>query len=186
MILHIDIPIIVSPIHEDRTDALPGSLLLVQTGEQVIDGVTRRYYAAHPPLRLHLVTRNIPFIPPLDSHVQGIIGWDNGESPYTLPQNARRKHTKLTFFSMFGDDDEIPPDSEFASLAAILATVPRSDRPGGSRPGAGRHLMTASRTNPYSVTLPANMAAWLTALGDGNLSSGIRKATAAAGYVESN
>ena len=182
MNLHLDISIIVSPIRPDRADDLSGGLDLVQTGKQVVDGVARLYYAAHPPLRLLLVNRSgidITSLAASGATVNAVVGWDAGESPYTLPENAGKQHSKITIFHVLSESS-----SSQTSLITLLAGVPRSDRPGGVRPGAGRPALASTPTRPYTVTLPTSLASWLIQVGQGNLSAGVREAARLAGYKE--
>jgi hypothetical protein len=188
--IHLDIPIqiVSAPVVPDRHPPVAidlGALLpLIETGRGgwEMDDV-RRYYAAVPPLLLLIVARNnIDLTAPLPSnYIEAMIGWDDGNSPYTLSTHAGRQHTKITLVRFISFN--LSPDSSFL-LSSILANVPRLGQRGGNRPGSGRPALTGERMTSYDITLPRPMADWFASLAEGNLSAGIREAAQRAGYKE--
>ena len=190
----IDIPIIIlspTPVNVD----VGNPLLLFETGSQVIAaGDVRRYYAAHTPLLLLIVARNGLILQdvPQQVYAKALIGWDDGSSPYTLPEHAGKRHTKITIYQVsanpiFLSEREIDPldpsPSTGLPLSAVIARAPRLGQRGGNRPGSGRPALTGERMTSYDITLPAGMATWLSSLAGGNLSAGVREAAHRAGYT---
>lgn len=174
MHLHIDLPIhVFTAAAPTPVDA--GVLMLVATAHRR----KRHYYAAHPPLRLLLVSR----CGPVDAFVPGVVvdalvGWDAGTPGFVLPANEARQHTKITLLRLL---DDSPASAD--SLAAIVAKAPRSDRPGGYLPNAGRPPLSPHEPSTrHTIRLTGSMAQWLAVLGRGNLSAGVRRAARLAGF----
>lgn len=179
----IDIPIQIVPAPSSAAIDLGAPLVLLSTGSQEINGDQRHYYAAHTPLLLLMIARNgldLSAIRP-GAHVDALIGWDDGTSPYSLPAaHQGRKHSKISLFGL-----AVPlPGEEITPLSAVIARAPRLGQRGGNRPGSGRPALTGERMDSYDVTLPTGMATWLSSLAGGNLSAGVREAAHRAGYNE--
>jgi hypothetical protein len=158
-----------------------GGLALVETGTALVDGAPRRYYAAHPPLRLLLVmqTGNIADLQ-VGRYVQALLGWDNGDNPYVLDGQQGKRHTKI---SVTGITAYPSITDEWTPLSEIVAKAPRSDRPGGFRGGdSGRpRLAEDDLTESHNVSLPSRVWRKIEVLGDNNRSAGVRKLADMAG-----
>lgn len=166
------------PITSTPTATTAGALVLTATGMQEIDGLPRTYYAARPPYRLLLVLRHgvtLAAVQP-GCYLAALIGWDDGRSSYTMPADAGKRHTKLSVDAVLPTLPSVP--SPVLNLTALLARVPRSDRPGGVRSAAqagGRPRLTGSENvEAHNVTLPARLWRRIEDAGQGNRSAGVR------------
>lgn len=185
MLIHIDVPVNITTL-QDRPVEFSNQLALVSTGQQEVGGVLRRYYAAHPPLRLLLVMQTGHMARQLRQgrYVQALIGWDNGDNPYVLPGQQGKSHTKLSVSLIY--DGPLPAGVEqITPLSEIIAKVPRADRPGGWRGGEGGRprVVDDDLTERRTVTLPSRLWRRIEALGAGNFSAGVRKLADMAGIT---
>lgn len=155
----------------------PDELLLISTGEQLVDGEVRRYYATPPPLRLLLVLRADCLIEDMriGQMLAALVGWDEGDNAHVLPHGRMRRHTKLTVERILDMNDDLPDDPVIA-LSAILAKVPRSDRTGGNRSDElGRPpIVAGDSVEAHNITLPSRMWRRIEDIGRGNRSAGVR------------
>jgi len=109
-------------------------------------------------------------------YLKALLGWDAGDSGYTLPGDAGKRHTKLSV-DMILDlaAEQLPPT---VPLTAVLARVPRSDRPGGARSAAqaaGRPPVAwGDRVEQHNITLPSRLWRRIEHVGQGNRSAGVR------------
>lgn len=182
-IIHIDIPVSVL-VFQQRPIEFPGQFVLVSTGEQVVSGVLRRYYAAHPPLRLLLVMQaGDASLLRQGRHIASLLGWDDGDNPYVLPGQENKRHSKISVTMIL--DGPLPDGTAVTPLSEIIAKAPRADRPGGWRGGdSGRpRIIDDDPTVNHTVSLPSRLWRRLEALGNGNFSAGVRKLAELAGIT---
>jgi len=183
MLIYIDVPInIITP--QERPVEFSNQLALVSTGEQTVNDVLRRYYAAHLPLRLLLVMQvgNVTDLQ-VGRYAKALLGWDDGDNPYVLIGQEGKRHTKISVTDIL----TYPPltGPEWTPLSEIIAKAPRSDRPGGWRGGdSGRPpVIDGDLTERRTVTLPSRLWRRIEALGNGNFSAGVRKLADLAGIT---
>ncbi len=182
MIFRIDLDLIIVPYQHRPIEQPANQLWLVRTGDEMVDGVERHYYAVHPPLRALLVFRNnldvddfrdAPF-------AEVLVGWDDGDNPFVLHGQEGKRHTKISFLAA---PYHLPHGTEPKPLSKIIRQAPRADRPGGNRGGAGRpRLAVDDATEAHNVTLPSRLWRRIEALGGGNHSAGIRRLAELAGW----
>lgn len=147
-----------------------------ETLRQEVNGEQRYYYAAEAPWRILLVLRGAPIDADLwtpSSIVNGLVGWDDGTAGFVLPDNERRRHTKLTLLA------DLPTAimlNEVESLCHILFRAPRSDRRGGYRGTQGRPSLDQTGTHQACTTLTGDQHAFVLDLGQGDVASGLRAA----------
>lgn len=145
-----------------------------------IDGERRFYYAAEPPWRILLVLRGAPIDSPVwapSNIVRCLVGWDDGSAGFVLPENERRRHTKVT---MLADPPTAIFLNEVESLVHILFRSPRSDRRGGYRGTQGRRTLDANGTHQVCTTLTGDQHAFVLNLGNGDVAQGLRTAVQSA------
>lgn len=141
-----------------------------------VDGEQRWYYAAEAPWRIVLVLRGQPidasFWTP-SGIVNGLVGWENGTAGFVLPENEKRRHTKITLIAQ-------PPGviyiADVESLVHTLFRSPRSDRRGGYRGTQGRRTLDAQGTHHACTTLTTEQFAFIRRLGAGDVALGLRTA----------
>ena len=157
----------------------PEILCVTQTGELLLDGEPRRYYAALAPHRLLIVMRHGRSIEEaqVGLMLHAAIGWDDGHHPYVTAGGADKRHSKITVIEVLAIDDDLPADAKVTALSDVVARAPRSDRPGGQRtdmPGRPP-IVDGDSVEAHNVTLPSRMWRRIEAAGEGNRSAGIRK-----------
>lgn len=184
-IIYIDVPVNVIT-QQDRPVEFTNQLALVETGEQEVNGVLRRYYAAHLPLRLLLVMQRGNTAQQLrqGGYVKALLGWDDGDNPFVMLGQEGKRHTKLSVGLIYNGP---LPDGveEIVPLSEIIAKAPRSDRPGGWRGGEGGRppVIDGDLTERRTVTLPSRLWRRIEVLGNGNFSAGVRKLADLAGIT---
>lgn len=151
-----------------------------ETSTATIDGERRYYYAAEAPWRILLVLRGAPIDSPVwapSNIVRCLVGWDDGSAGFVLPENEKRRHTKVTLIAE-------PPTYIFLedvkSLAHILFRSPRSDRRGGYRGTQGRRSLDAAGTHQVCTTLTTEQWTFVRRLGAGDVALGLRTAVSQA------
>lgn len=185
MLIFIDVPVsVITP--QERPVEFPNQLVLVSTGENTVNSVLRRYYAAHLPLRLLLVMQTGAAAQQLRQgcYAKALLGWDDGDNPYVLPGQQGKSHTKLSVGLIY--DGPLPEGvEEIVPLSEIIAKAPRSDRPGGWRGGDGGRprVIDDDYTVRRTVSLPSRLWRRIEALGNGNFSAGVRKLADLAGIT---
>lgn len=124
-------------------------------------------YAARPPWRLLLV------LPPgLEPGALPRGGWCAADVTWVRGEGGKR-YRQITMLRLLPAP---PADAVCTRLTALIASAPRSDRPGGARGDVGpRPLVADDRTEAHSVTLPGATWRLLESLGGGNRSAGIRR-----------
>lgn len=179
----IDVPVNVIA-RQARPVEFSNQLALVSTGEQTVNDVLRRYYAAHLPLRLLLVMQvgNVTDLQ-VGRYAKALLGWDDGDNPYVLPGQQGKRHTKISVTMIY--DGPLPAGVEkITPLSEIIAKAPRADRPGGWRGGGGRpRVIDDDLTERRTVTLPSRLWRRIEALGNCNFSAGVRKLADLAGIT---
>lgn len=169
-----------TPLATPKTPFTGDVIAWRETARQEVNGEQRYYYAAEPPWRILLVLRGAPIDAPLwsvGSIVNGLVGWDDGTAGFVLPENERRRHTKLTLLA------EPPPaivPLEVETLLRILFRSPRSDRRGGYRGTQGRPPIDPTGTYQACTTLTSPQHAFVLDLGQGDIASGLRAAVQSA------
>ena len=126
-------------------------------------------YAARPPWRLLLVLPPglEPGALPRGGCCAAEMAWVRGE--------GGKRYRQITVTRLLPAP---PADLARTRLTALIASAPRSDRPGGARGDVGpRPLVAGERTEAHSVTLPGATWCLLESLGGGNRSAGIRRLT---------
>lgn len=181
----IDVPVNVIAL-QDRPVEFSNQLALVETGEQTVNGVLRRYYAAPLPLRLLLVMQTGAAAQQLRQgcYAKALLGWDDGDNPYVLPGQHGKRHTKISIGLIY--DGPLPAGvEEITPLSEIIAKAPRADRPGGWRGGDGGRprVIDGDLTERRTVTLPSRLWRRIEVLGNGNFSAGVRKLADLAGIT---
>jgi hypothetical protein len=144
--------------------------------QMAVVGETRYYYTALAPWRIVLVLRGDP----LESLawlggtiVDALVGWDNGSPGFVLPENERRKHTKIT---LLGKAPSAIFPEDVRMLSEIIFRSPRSDRRGGYRGTQGRRPLDGAGTHQVRTTLTNEQYLYAMRLGDGDISKGLREA----------
>jgi hypothetical protein len=124
-------------------------------------------YAARPPWRLLLVLPPglEPDALPRGGCCEAEVAWVRGE--------GGKRYRQITVTRLLPAP---PADAARSQLTALIASAPRSDRPGGARGDVGpRPLVPGDLTEAHSVTLPGATWRLLEQLGGGNRSAGIRQ-----------
>jgi hypothetical protein len=166
-----------------RTPLFPATGDTIQWREMTtatIGGERRFYYAAEAPWRILLVLRGAPIDSPVwapSNIVRCLVGWDDGSAGFVLPENERRRHTKVT---MLADPPTAIFLEEVESLVHILFRSPRSDRRGGYRGTQGRRALDANGTHQVCTTLTGDQHAYVLDLGQGDVAAGLRGAVSRA------
>ena len=151
-----------------------------------IDGERRFYYAAEAPWRILLVLRGQPINAPAwtpSNVVNGLVGWDEGSAGFVLPENEKRRHTKITLLAQLPHYIIV---DQVESLIDTLFRSPRSDRRGGYRGTQGRRALDAQGTHQVCTTLTSSQHAYVLDLGQGDVAAGLRGAVSRAMEADEN
>ncbi len=169
-----------------------------KTAEQTVDGMRRLYYASCAPYRVLVVSQNGLDIrrfqrPPAATgpayvYASALVGWDKGSRGYVRKEDEGKQHTKISIEVLFtfGNADQPRVAAEQAGLTLIdwselLKGAPRSDRAGGFRGSQGRKSLDADEESvSLRASVPASYVETLKALGNGNVSLGLRRVVEAA------
>ena len=144
--------------------------------QMTVDSETRYYYTALAPWRIVLVLRSAPLESlawPAGAIIDALVGWDNGSPGFVLPENERRKHTKIT---LLGKQPTAIFPEEVKTLSEIIFRSPRSDRRGGFRGTQGRRPLDDAGMHQVRATLTQEQYLYAMSLGDGDISKGLRNA----------
>lgn len=193
-LIHFDAPIMLH--HKCADDMLTMAehadipINWTKTAERTVDSIRRLYYASCAPFRTLVVMRNGVDIrrlnmggPQAITYATALVGWDDGTQGYVRPEDAGKRHTKITIDVLF----TLTPDGaranareagiEIIEWSDLLRNVPRSDRPGGYRGTQGRTRIDQSEpTVRLSASVPASYRDAVKRLGNGDISAGVRAA----------